>query len=528
MSKSGRQIARAATLVMALFVLSRVLGLVRQMIVGAMFGTSGDLDAYMAAARIPEMVFLVVAGGALGSAFIPAFADHLAQDDRLGAWRLASAIINLVLIALTFAAALTALLAPLLVRTIVAPGFSPSRQALTVNLLRMMLLSPIIFGVSGVVMGTLNAQQHFLLPALAPSIYNLSIIGGALLLGPYIGVMGLAVGVVIGACLHLLIQVPGLLHHGVRYSPTLGLSMPSVREVGRLMAPRVLGTAIAQLNFIVNNSLASRMGEGAVSAINYAWMLMLLPQGVFAQAVGTAAFPTFAAQAAREDWDEMRSTLAGTLRVVFFLCLPATAGLLVLGQPLVRLIFERGAFQAASTTAVTWALTFYALGLVGHAGLEIIARAFYALHDTFTPVWVGATAVAFNIVLSLTLPGMLARIGWPPHAGLALANTIATWLEVSLLLFLIRRRMSGLEGRRTAVAFVRSGLSALVMCIVLLVWRASLQGAGVLVLGGGGICLGAAVYFCTTLLLRAEEPRSVLGLLRRVGRTAGAAGSADS
>jgi putative peptidoglycan lipid II flippase len=505
MSKGGRQIAKAATLVMALFVVSRVLGLVRQMVIGALFGTSGDLDAYLAAARIPEMIFLVVAGGALGSAFIPTFAGHLTREDHAGAWRLASAVVNLTLIVMVVTAGLMAAFAPVLVRTVVAPGFDAPQQALTASLLRLMLISSVIFGVSGIVMGALNAHQHFLLPALAPSVYNLSIIGGGLLLGPRIGVMGLAAGVVVGAALHLLVQVPGLLRYGAYYVPVLGLSNPSVREVGRLMAPRMLGTAIAQINFVVNNSLASGMGEGAVSAINYAWMLMLLPQGVFAQAVGTAAFPTFAAQAARGERDEMRGALAATLRAVFFLCLPATVGLLVLGRPLVGLLFERGAFEAASTQAVAWALAFYALGLVGHAGLEIIARAFYALHDTFTPVWVGGLAVGLNVALSLTLPGVFGRVGWYPHAGLALANSVATLLELVALLALIRRRMNGLEGRRTLTAFARSGLASLAMGAVLLVWQALLPDVGSLVLGGGGVVLGVLVYLGAAVLLRVEE-----------------------
>jgi putative peptidoglycan lipid II flippase len=515
MSAGGRQIAKAATLVMGLFVLSRVLGLVRQMVIGALFGTSGDLDAYLAAARISETVFLIVAGGALGSAFIPTFADHLAREDDHGAWRLASAVANLALIVLTAIAGLTAIFAPALVRTVIAPGFGPPQQALTASVLRLMLISPVIFGVSGVVMGALNAHQHFLLPALASSVYNLSIIGGALLLGPRLGVRGMAVGVVVGAALHLLVQVPALSHYGARYVPTLGLDNPSVREVGRLMAPRILGTAIAQLNFVVNNSLASGLGEGAVSAINYAWLLMLLPQGVFAQAVGTAAFPTFAGQVARGERDEMRSTLAATLRAVFFLSLPATVGLLVLGRPLVGLLFERGAFEATSTDAVAWALAFYALGLVGHAGLEIVARAFYALHDTLTPVWVGGLAMGLNVALSLALPGVFGLAGWPPHAGLALANSVATLLELSALLVLIRRRMDGLEGRRTRAAFARSGLAALAMGAVILGWRALLPGAGALVLGGGGVVLGVAVYLFTALLLRVEELRAVVKLLRR-------------
>ncbi len=518
MNRGGRQIAKAAMLVMALFVVSRVFGLVREMVVGALFGTSAAYDAYQAAARIPEMIFLVVAGGALGSAFIPAFADHMAKEDHAGAWRLASAIVNLALIVLTVTAGLTAVFAPVLVRTVIAPGFDPPQQALTARLLRLMLLSPIIFGASGIVMGALNAHQHFLLPALAPSVYNLSIIGGALLLGPRLGVMGMAVGVVVGAALHLLVQVPGLMRYGARYIPTLGLDDPSVREVGRLMAPRVLGTAVIQLNFVVNNSLASMMGEGAVSAINYAWLLMMLPQGVFAQAVGTAAFPTFAEQVARGERDEMRSTLVATLRAVFFLSIPATVGLLVLGRPLVGLLFERGAFEAGSTEAVTWALAFYALGLVGYAGLEIVARAFYALHDTLTPVWVGGLAMGLNVALSLTLPGVFGLVGWPHHAGLALANSVAILLELVALLVLMQRRMNGLEGRRTLTAFAKSGLAALAMGVVLLGWQAVLPGAGSLVLGGGGIVLGVAVYLGAALLLRVEELRALARLVGRSGR----------
>ncbi len=516
MNRGGRQIAKAATLVMALFVVSRVLGLVREMVVGALFGTSAAYDAYQAAARIPEMIFLVVAGGALGSAFIPTFADHLAKEDHAGAWRLASAIANLALIVSTVTAGMTVVFALALVRTVIAPGFDdPSQQALTVSLLRLMLLSPIIFGVSGIVMGALNAHQHFLLPALAPSVYNLSIIGGALLLGPHLGVMGMAVGVVVGALLHLLVQVPGLMRYGARYVPTLGLHNPSVHEVGRLMAPRVLGTAITQINFVINNSLASMMGEGAVSAINYAWMLVMLPHGIFAQAVGTVAFPTFAEQVAQGEQAEMRSTLSATLRAVFFFSIPATMGLLVLGRPLVGLLFERGAFEASSTKAVAWALVFYALGLVGHAGWEIIARAFYALHDTLTPVWVGGLAMGLNVALSLTLPGVFGLADWPPYAGLALANSAAVLLELVALLVLMQRRMGGLEGRQTLIAFAKSGLASLAMGAVLVGWQAALPNAGSLVLGGGGVVLGVAVYLGAALLLRVEELKAVAGLVRR-------------
>jgi len=434
-----QQIARAAGLVMVLFVLSRLMGLAREMIIGAQFGTGADLDAYLAAFRLPDLLFQLVAGGALGSAFIPTFTGYLAREDHDGAWRLASGVANLVLVVMTAIAALAAVLAPWLVRQVIAPGFDPSQQVLTARLMRLMLVTPVVFGVSGLVMGALNAHQHFLLPAAAPIFYNLAIIGGALGLAPRLGVAGLALGVVAGSGLHLLVQVPGLVRFKARYWPTLTLRDPGVREVGCLMAPRVLGLAAVQVNFLINTVLASGLAEGSLSALNFAWLMMMLPQGVFAQAVATAAFPTFSALVARGKTDEMHSTLSATLRAIFFLSVPAAVGLLVLRMPLIQLLFQRGAFEASSTEAVAWALQFYALGLPAHAGVEVVARAFYALHDTRTPVAISVAAMALNVVLSLILIRPLA------HGGLALSNTVATTLELMGMMFLIRRRLGGIE-----------------------------------------------------------------------------------
>jgi putative peptidoglycan lipid II flippase len=211
----------------------------------------------------------------------------------------------------------------------------------------------------------------------------------------------------------------------------------------------------------------------------------------------------------------MRSTLSGILRAVLALCLPATMGLLVLGRPLVALLFERGAFEATSTDAVTWALAFYSVGLIGHAGLEIIARAFYALHDTATPVLVGGLAMGLNVILSLTLSGLFGSLGWPHHAGLALANSVATLIELVVLIALIRRRMGGLEGSQTLPTFIKSGIASLGMGTVLVGWRALLPGAGAVIIGGGGIILGMGVYFAGALLLRMAEVQAVLKLVRR-------------
>lgn len=507
-SSSTRQIARAVTLVIALFFLSRVAGLAREMIIGARFGTGAELDAYLAAFRVPDLLFQLVAGGALGSAFIPVFTGALTRKDLTGAWRLFSAVTNLVLIVMTLLAGAAALAAPWLVRTILAPGFTPEQQLLTAQLMRWMLISTVIFGVSGIVMGALNSFQHFLLPALAPLLYNLSIIAGAWFLAPALGVYGLVLGVVAGAVLHLAVQLPGLWWFKARYYGVLGLRNPAVREVGRLMAPRVLGLAVVQINFWVNTLLASSLPPGSLSALNYAWLLMLLPQGIVAQGVATAAFPTFATLEAAGRRDELRSVFGATLRGVLFLAIPAAAGLLVWRVPLIRMLLERGQFTAHSTALTSAALACYAFGLIGHSALEIFARAFYALHDTRTPVTVGILAMGLNVLLSLWLRVPLA------HAGLALANTLATTLEMFLLAWLLSRRLEGLEWPRLRSTVLKAALAAALMAVPLGWAAARWRGGHVLLFGAAGLLAGALIYLGAAALLRMPE----VALLRRMAK----------
>lgn len=505
-ASSTRQIARAAALVMALFLLSRVAGLAREMIIGARFGTGAELDAYLAAFRVPDLLFQLVAGGALGSAFIPVFTGCLARRDLMGAWRLFSAVTNLVVIVMTVLAGLAALAAPWLVRTALAPGFTPEQQALTAKLMRWMLVSTVLFGVSGIAMGVLNSFQHFLLPALAPVLYNLSIIIGAWFLAPTLGVYGLVIGVVVGAGLHLEAQVFGLWRYRADYVPTLGLRDPRVREVGRLMAPRVLGLAVVQISFWVNTLLASALPAGSLSALNYAWLLMLLPQGIVAQGMATAAFPTFAALESQGRRAELRRALSGTLRGVLFLAIPAAAGLFAWRVPLIRLLLERGEFTARSTELTAAALAFYAFGLIGHSAVEILARAFYALHDTRTPVAVGVGAMAANVALSLLLRGPLA------HAGLALANTVATTAEMILLLWLLSRRLGGLEWPQLWATILKGGIAAAAMAAPLTWAAVRWADAPVLLVAPVGLAAGAFLFLAVAALLRMPE----LMILRRL------------
>ncbi|MEW5957282.1 MAG: murein biosynthesis integral membrane protein MurJ [Chloroflexota bacterium] len=507
------RVARAASLVMALFIASRLLGVVREAVIARQFGTSADMDAYLAAFRLPDFLFYVVAGGALGSAFIPTFTGYLTRDDLPGAWRLASAVINWVTLILTALGSLAAIFAPWVVQTFFGE-FSPAQQVLTAELMRWMLIATVIFGVSGVVMGILNAHQHFLLPALAPAVYNIAIILGAWFFGPTWGVRGLTAGVVAGAAAHLLVQTPGLIQHRLRYRPVLAAGEASLHEVGRLMAPRVLGLAAVQLNFMVNAILAAGLPAGSLTALNYGWIIMLLPQGVIAQSVATALFPTLAALAARGQQAEMRRIFAVTLRNLLFLTLPAAAGLLMLRAPLARLL-ERGEFDAASTALTAWALGFFALGLVGHAVVEIVTRAFYALKNTKTPVAVGVAAMAINIGLSLLLLNLFARQGWPPHGGLALANSIAVTLETALLLALLRPLMGGLSEAGWTGSLGKTSLATAGMAVTLW-WLGPFLPTSPTWLGGLlGIAAGGAVYLGLAYLLGVDELRVVLRKARR-------------
>jgi len=500
------RIARAAGLVMLGFLIANLTGLVRQMIVLAAFGTSATLDAYFAAERLPTLLFSLLAGGALASAFVPTFTGMLANDERPAAWRLASAVGNLVFLGLTGLAALGFALAPWLVTNVVAPGFDdPAQISLTVDLLRILLFAPIVFGVSGLVMGVLNAHQHFLLPALAPAMRNLGVIAAVVFLVPQFGVHGLAWGAVLGAALHLAIQVPGLRHRQARYHPSLGLRDPAVRQVFRLMAPRLLSVGIVEINFLVNAIIASTLPTGSLTALTNAFTIMLMPQALIAQSTAIAALPTFSAQAARGAFGELRLTLARTLRGVLFLAMPATLGLMLLRTPIVAMLFERGAFTAESTELVSWALLWYAVGLPAHALLEVVVRAFFALKDTLRPVLVSLVAMGVNILLSLTLTTAFARLGWQPVGGLALANTLATTIEATVLVLLIRRRLDGLAWAAIQRGVFAAISAASVMTLGLLTWLALTAGGSDLLIGLGGVALGGGLFYLAARLLGAPE-----------------------
>lgn len=507
-------------------VLGQIAGLVRGIIVARAFGASPELDAFFAANRVSETLFLLVAGGALGSAFIPTFTGLLAKDEKNSAWRLASSIANAVTLTLSLLAALIALFAPQVVRYALAPGLfaDPELFSLTVAMLRIQLISAILFGLGGLIVGILNAHQIFLIPALTPAMYQLGIIFGALVLAPSMGIYGLAWGVVLGAVAYLLIQIPSLLKltNGsavARYRFTLGLKDALVRQVFLLMGPRLIGVAVVQLNFWVNASLASQMVEGSLTSLTYGFSLMIMAQAAIAQSVAIAAMPTFSAQHALNQQDEMRASLASSLRGILLMAIPASVGLILLREPLITFLFKRGKFDEHDVQLTAWALLWYAAGIVGHSVMEILTRAFYAQHDTKTPVIIGTIAMGLNVVFSITFAKIFESVGWMPHGGLALANSFATALEATALFIFMRKRLNGIEGGHILRGAIPSTLAALAMGVSLVGWLYFGKELVIWILLPIGVMLGGGIYAAMLWALRVPELTYITsGVLRRLRR----------
>lgn len=485
---------------------SQLMGLVRSILVASAF-PAAELDAFSAANRVSETLFTLIAAGALGSAFLPTFTALLVKNDRASAWRLASSLVNLVTLILSLAAVLAAWFAPQIVRYLLAPGLvrDPSLFALTVNLLRIQAISAVLFGLGGLAISILNAHQVFFVPQITAAMYQIGQIFGVLVLARWMGIYGLAWGVVIGSVLFLIIQIPALFRLGGDFSFSLGGRNPDVIRVIQLMGPRVFGTAIVQLNFWVNNNLGSHMAEGSLISLAYGFMLMLMAQAAVAQSVAIAALPTFSAQYALGKIDEMRRSLASTLRGIFLLALPASVGLMLLARPIVAMLYQRGKFTEVTTQMTAWALLWYAAGLLGHSVMEVLTRAFYAQQDTKTPVIIGTIAMGLNVVFSFAFASFFRQIGWMPHGGLALANSLATALEATALFVMMRQRLNGIEGGYIARGFAACALASLGMAAGLWFW---LQAAGDLpywVIALGGVALGGMIYGVSVLLLRVPE-----------------------
>ncbi len=538
---ASRGLGRAAGGVSLAVLASRVLGLVREVVFTTLFGASRELDAFIAAFRIPNLLRDLFAEGALSAAFVSTFAQRLEREGEKPAWELANRVLNDLAVVVVVVVAAGIVAAPWIVDWI-APGFrdEPGKIELTITLTRILFPFLLLVAVAAVAMGVLNARAVFLVPASASSFFNVgSIVGGlafvALLAPSYLpwrqggaaapretvaALVAMAIGTLVGGVLQLLVQLPALRRVGFRYRLIAGFRDPGVAQVMRLMGPATLGTAAVQINVVVNTYFASELGNGAVSWLSVAFRLMYLPIGMFGVALGTVALPSLARSAARGDLEAFRRSLGEGLRLLSVLCLPAAAGLAICAQPIIAVIYQHGRFGPDDTQAAAQALAAYALGLTGYAAIKILGPAFYALNDAQVPMKVSALSVALNLA-SNWLAIRVLHLG---HVGLALSTSVVALWNSTLLLVLLRRRTgTGPLGLRRTLT--RTVLATAAMASICWLWLELFGPAsgfvGSLAQVLTTVPIGMAGFYLTGRALHIEELKSLSDAFQRaLGRRA--------
>lgn len=503
----ARHLLQSSIIVILLLGIDKVFGLVRTQLVGAAFGTSRTYDAFTAANQLPEVFVTLISGGALAAAFIPVYSAYLNSAKARESGRLANTILTLVLITLSSISALGALFAPWITQHILVPGFTPDMQAQTADLMRIILVQTTIFGLSGVLSSILNAHQHFILPALAPITLNVGYLIGLFFLVPSLGIYGLAWGTVIGAVLHVFIQLPGLRRYQVRIRPALSYRLGGVHEIIRLMGPRIVTLGAVQIADLFIIRITSGLSDGATSGYFYGYYLQQLPETLFGTAVALVLFPTMAEFFNNGDLAGLKRVASTGLRIIWMLTVPAAALLVLLGRPAITVLLERGAFTPESTQLVYGIVVFFSVRVVSEATLEIAARLFFAQHDTKTPMFVALGWLLTNILLAYLLVGPLGA------GGLALASSIAFTVQTAVLLYLNHRRLNGLDWRGLSLSLGRTLLATAGMSLVILgIGRIFNQPLPLLLVGG---LTGFAVYIFVNLLLGGREIPALLQLIRR-------------
>jgi putative peptidoglycan lipid II flippase len=518
----GSRLARSAGIIGVATAGSRVLGLVRDQILAYFFGAADDMDAFNVAFRVPNLLRDLFAEGAMTAAFVPTFTRYLRLHGREAAWRLGNLVVN-TLVAVTLVLVLLGMVFAEPLVTLFAREYRevPGKLQLAVSLARIAFPFLTLVAVAAACMGMLNSLRRFFVPAFSPAMFNVGSIVTVLTLVPVFSTLGIrpiyavVFGALIGGAAQILIQLPQLRREGYRYKPILDLRHPGLREIMILMGPGTIGLAAVQVNVLVNTILATGQGTGAVSWLNYAFRLMYMPIGLFGVSIATAALPSISARAAEDDLRGMRATVSSGLRMMLMLNVPATVGLVVLAQPIVALLFERGSFTPADTAATAAALMFYAPGLVGYSAVKIAAPTFYALRDSRTPVVVSGVTVGVNVVLNVLLVRVLG------YRGLALGTALAAIFNAGVLLALLRGRLAGIDGRRLAAAFGKIVGASVAMGAVARVVASGLQtlvgGASLLdrsVVTFGAIAAALAALAVSARLLRIAELHDAVSLVR--------------
>lgn len=516
------KVAKAAGVVGAATLVSRIMGYIRDMVMSWAFGTTAAADAFYVAYRIPNLLRELLAEGSMSAAFIPVFTETLTKNSKEDARRLANAVFARLLIILLVLTALGIIFAPFIVKAI-AWGWKTEayrdKFLMAATLTKMMFPYLLFIGLAALAMGMLNSLRSFLTPALSPVMLNIMTISGVVFIAPLMPapIMGAAIGVVLGGLFQFLIQVPGLMKQGMMIRPRLSPSHPGVKRIGRLSAPILLSSSVTQLNIFVSTILASFLATGSITYLFYGMRFIHFPLGIFGVALATAVLPTLSMQAARNEMADFRETFSLGIRLVFFIMFPAMAGLITLRVPIVSLLLEHGEFNRISTDGTATALLYYAVGLWAFAGVRVVSQAFYSLQDTRSPVKIAVLALATNIILGT------AFILWTPlaHGGLALATSIAAMVNIALLMKKLRKKIGRMDGRRIFRSLLKVIPASIAMGAI--GWWVSMQPlwesrgntAPKIELLAGGIAACLAFYILAMWITRSEELKFLWGIARR-------------
>lgn len=522
-----RQLINSTILLIGALLAAKLLSLAQTFIVANRFGTGAEWSAYTTADGTSAVIVTLIAGGSLGHAFIPIFGGFLARGDTTGAWRIASRVLNTLLILMLIVCMVMFVFAPQVAR-LQAPGFDESTTALTANLLRVLLISTALLSIGGIITGVLHSHNHFLTPALAPVMLDVGNLIGAFFLVGMFGIYGMVYGTVIGAALYVLIQIPSLLRHKPQFWAELGLTDPTLWRMYRLLLPRLASMALGYINLqLIGINIASRMGEDGVSVFSWGWRLMQIPETLIGTAMATVIFPTLAAQSALSDDEGKRNSLVGALKFILIATIPSALAILLIGQPAVSLL-ERGAFDAQDTALVYGTLQFFIIGLITHSLLEVTTRSFFADKDTVTPLFAALGGTAVNLLVSTSLAGLpltavfsgeVVSLNIDNVRYLGLGNSLGAAFQVAVLLVIIRVRWRFKREGDLLLTTLKTIIASLLMSAAIFVVDRGWQMIGadgtlmtLLRVGSAGL-VGLIVFIAAALLLRMNEVRDLLLIL---------------
>jgi putative peptidoglycan lipid II flippase len=521
-----KKVTKAAGQMSTATFLSRVTGFIRDIVLAKMFGASALTDAFFVAFRIPNLLRELFAEGSISAAFVPVFTEYLTKEGRGGAEKLAGVVLAFLLSVLIIVCLLGILLAPYIV-SIVAPGFmkDPEKFSLTIKLTKIMFPFLLFVSLAALAMGILNSLRSFFIPALAPAFFNLALITSALFLAPNFSVPILAIGlgVTIGGALQYGVQIVAIVKQRFNLKPIFSFSHPGLKKILLLVLPAVTGMSVNQINIFLNNVFVSYLSEGSATFLYYGLRLVHFPIGIFGVAMAMAVLPSLSEQATKGNMNELRDTFSFSLRLLFFMTIPAMAGLIALSGPIVNILFQRGQFTYEAATGTVYALLFYSSGLWAFVGVRVVVSTFYSLQDTKTPLKIAILSVLTNIFFSIILMGPL------KHGGLALANAIASAINFIVLFSLLRVKLGRLDGRNIVRSFIKTSIASSVMGLIgwfiirgdmwcaperCTLWMESgktIEKTGILI---GIIILCIAVYFLIMHLMKSEELKYLIKMRR--------------